>query len=130
MDIADSIARTLFVTAWADRQEERGKRFPPGTELMDVAPKTPQYAKYEAWRLIGKIELLNEMNIHSLFAQAVRAEGFEDYYGGDLPEGAITEDTFGHLVAMESLGHGVGLADDYPKAAETIKLPLIEFMLN
>ena len=120
MDLIDQIARTLYVQAWADRQEERGRRFAPGTELMDVAPKTPRYAKDQAWRLVGMVEGANNMEINALYAQVLRNSGRKDT--------PTREFQFGHLLAMQALGHGVGLSDAFMGHGVTV--PDFEFMLE
>lgn len=102
-EIISSIARTFWVTWWADREEERGRRFPPGTELFEVAPRTPRAALEEAGKFIHEMEKANRMPLAAMYARAVRAAGEED-----------VADLFGYYTAMQAMGSGVAWTDDYP----------------
>jgi hypothetical protein len=116
--ILTGTARTLFVIAWADRQEERGRHLQG--ELMDQAPKTPMSAYLGAARLIGKYEAMNGLEIYCLLREARRVDNDADYseeYAND----------FGHYLAMMSLGHGVSWFDDH--ADFELKVPMTEFYL-
>ena len=60
--IVNGMACAFFVTAWADRQERKGKTY-PGEELMDVAPSTPRYARDFALMYAGGLgSLLVHLN--------------------------------------------------------------------
>lgn len=111
--IIDAMARALFVDAWARRQEEAGKRFRPGVDLMDQAPGTNKAAKVAAADLAKTIERRNSKSLEDLFRDAVAAGGEDN------------SDKFGHYLAMQSLGHGVSWFDDNPEFP--LDLPLIEF---
>ena len=118
------MARALFVTWWADQEEEAGRTY-PGQELMAVAPETPQAAFDEAWRLVGRIEERNHTHIRALLYAACQADGLVQTDG--LPPGnqlASYSRDFGHYLAMQSLGHGVSWFDDH--AEFPLDLPLIE----
>lgn len=120
-------ARAMFVTAWADKQEERGHTY-PGQELMDVAPKTPRYAILRAWQLMGRMEAINNgYEIHALIAAARRA----DKLGEEFDEEYCR--LFGHYYAMQSLGHGVSWFDDHEPLdllyGATLQFPHIEFII-
>jgi hypothetical protein len=109
--LVESMARTLFVCEWADRQEEKGKSY-SGQDLFDVAPKnTPKQYLYEAWRLVGKYEALNALGIRSLLARAAREDNLSE-------DGGISvdyEEEFGHYLTMMALGHGVSWFDSHKK---------------
>jgi hypothetical protein len=144
--IAESIARTLFVCAYADAVEN-GELDAPGASMgedwMNIAPETPPEFLHEAFRLIGRIEQLNRMSLVCLLAQAAKADGVvycEDLPDGsrrglveypdipDIPDTAREQYTyvsqFGHCLAMQSLGHGVSWFDDHAKFE--LKTPHIE----
>jgi len=121
--IAAAMARAMFVSAWADEQEERGRRFPPQTELMDVAPRTPMAALHRAYNLIGRFESQNHMPMVSLLYAAAKADGI-DPYAGDLSSNYVRD--FGHYLAMEAIGHGVSWFDDHAK----FKLDVPHFEYN
>ena len=107
----ESMARTLFVLAWANEEEEAG-RSPggPGEDLMNCAPETPVEALCAAHRLVGMIEERNGLNIHSIAWFAAKSDGL-DPWGED--EGVSEEfaSTFGHYVAMQATGSGVQWSD-------------------
>lgn len=117
-DIFESAARALFVSAWGDREEEEGRTY-PGEDLMNVAPETPDDARAAAAGLFKSTELVNKKPIEQLYQQALDRSGRE--------ESERTRDLFGHYLAMEALGHGVGLADEFDKHG--VKVPDVTFYL-
>lgn len=123
--VVTAIARAFFVSAWADRQEERGKtKGWAGQDLMNLAPKTPKVAMNEAWRALGALENENGMCIEALLYQAWKADGHKEEEG-DVPMTYIRD--FGHYLGMMMLGHGVGWFDDH--AHFELETPLREFYL-
>lgn len=129
--LIDSMARTLFVCAYADQQESRAedglraKLAKGGEDWFDVAPKTPAIARDEALKLWGRIEERN-YNMFSLLYTAAKADGMDP----NAFEFAWDEEyvkSFGHYLVMGSLGHGVSWFDDHKKFELT--LPDIEFSL-
>ncbi len=125
-NICDAMARALFVTAYADQQDEKraaGKKHNsagPGEDWMDVAPKTPKKAIDKAKQLCAEIERINQSPIQGLWQRAAWADDID-------PDNEKMQRKFGHYVAMQALGHGVGWADDHSKLA--FKVPYIEFYL-
>lgn len=118
-EIVDGAARALFVSLWADLVEEAaeatGERLLGfGVELMDVAPETPQEAKVAAESLISTIESTNAVDF-TTFVPPGTEEVFEAFTGD-----------FGHYLAMEALGSGVGWSDDHEEHG--LELPLIDSM--
>lgn len=114
--IVEAMARAMFVSTWADQEEEEGRCY-PGQELMDVAPATPEDAIYEAYRLVGHFEALNNIGIGALFVQAMVADGHmraENWSYEDLHE-AEEEYAydFGHYLAMRAIGSGVAWEDSH-----------------
>ena len=119
-DVVDAMARALFVSAWADAEEESGRKFGGGVELMDIAPKTSPDAKRHAEKLAKQFEQKNGMSLDELLAKAAEADSGEtinaDYAG-----------EFGHDLAMQAMGHGVSWFDDHNKFP--LKVPHTEFYL-
>ena len=114
-EILDSMARTLWVNAWADWMEEQGESL--RGELFSQAPKTPREAVKAAQSLAKKIESMNGMDMGELWEKASTAEGRHS----SRPD----KEDFGYGLAMRSLGHGVAWEDDHPDIG--IKYPLVEF---
>jgi len=114
-DFAEGAARAVYVQAWVDQQEEKGKRL--RGELMDQAPATPLSAYVWAGELIGLLTALNKASIYMLGAEAAKAEGADD----------IDANLFGHYLAMQALGHGVSWFDDHAKFP--LKVPGMEYNL-
>src|SRR3546814_6136259 len=111
--IIDEMARTLWVLAWADAEEEHGGRAYPGTNLMDVAPETPPEAWDAANQLVGQFCGINECGIHTLLYRAARAdaEANKVFEGAVVGESTLFDNeryqrAFGYSLAMEAVGHG------------------------
>lgn len=115
-EIVESMARTLFVTSWADQEEEAGRTY-PGQDLMDVAPPTTPHARSAAIDLAASIEKMNGMSLDALYQQAEHAEGEHTRIA--------TPEDFGYSLAMMSLGHGVSWFDNHPEFP--LKTPDIEY---
>lgn len=116
--VEDGMARALHVNAWADKEEEKGRSH-GGEELMDVAPKTPRGAKDAAYRLAGRFEALNKLDIYALFYKAMLADGKigEDYTGEEFRElWDKYAREFGHYLTMRAIGSGVAWEDNHRKA--------------
>jgi hypothetical protein len=124
-EIIDSMARTIFVCAWADREESEGRSY-SGQDLFDVAPEdTPTEAFDLAYKWAHEVEETNGWPLDKLYADAlvvIYAEGAK-WYTTRKP----SEERFGHCLAFEIMGHGVGWSDDYPDHG--LKLPRHEGML-
>jgi len=108
--ILDAMARAFFVTAWADYEEETGwpSGSPSGMDLMDIAPDTEEEAEEEAVKLYDEIESLNNIDLGE----------FVDSHDWPAQE-------FGHYLAMEAMGTGVGWADSWPEHG--LEIPYGEF---
>ena len=119
-----AMARAFFVSAWADRMEERGYNFSQ-RELMDEAPPTPRYALLAATKFAGHLEHANHLNLPAIIYQAAKADGVPDVYERGVHDDLARE--FGHYVAMQALGHGVSWFDDHAKF--DLKIPHFEFSL-
>ena len=115
-DVVKAMARAMFVSAWADAEEEGGRKF-GRVELMDIAPKTSPEAKQHAEKLAKQFEQKNGMSLDELLAKAAEADGAE--IDSDYAE------EFGHDLAMQAMGHGVSWFDDHEKFP--LKVPQTEF---
>ena len=109
----EGAARAVWVQAWADHQESKGKAL--RGELMHQAPATPLSAYVWAGELMGRIAEKNKTSIHVLAVRAAEADGTTD----------INVEEFGHYLAMQALGHGVSWFDDHAKFP--LKLPHMEY---
>jgi hypothetical protein len=122
--IATSIARALFVSAYADHSEDVGKNAPAGSNWYDIAPATPAKAVLEAYRLIGAFEQINGASLLAIFNQACVANSVDFQ---KVPEKFAKD--YGFYIAMSSLGHGVSWTDDhndYSISGKDIKHPFRE----
>lgn len=113
-EILNSMARTLYVTAYADAIDNgaiEGPAAGSGEDWMDVAPDAPAEIHTEAHALAEKILAefleLNGGTLETLLTEWCTPES-QRYNRGR----AHDTDLFGHYIAMQSLGHGVGLNDD------------------
>lgn len=130
--ILESIARTLWVTAWADEMEERGEtKGWAGADLMDLAPETPEAARVMTKAFVERIEKENDCTVEDGFILALVADGrafparhergsWTKYPTREVAAIALA-DSFGHYLAMEAMGHGVSWKDDH--AHQPLKLP-------
>jgi hypothetical protein len=115
-EIIVAMGRTFFVDAWASYGEENDHHTAGGgDDLMDAAPKADRGSLRHAAKAAKRIESANKQKLDALFAP------FE--------EAGASEEDFGHHLAMQYMGHGVGLSDlsydltrDY-KMGEAIKVP-------
>lgn len=99
-EILEGMARGVFASAWADRQEERGRSFSQ-QDIYDIAPKTPPKAK--SWAKVEAARLIQNNNISSLTAL------YDDAQSHGYPRDA---QHFGFHVGMRLVGHGVSPQDD------------------
>lgn len=117
-DILDGAARALFLSAYAnavDDAEEHPDDYPegfadrgagPGEDWDDVAPETPPEARDSARRLLDRMG--GDDNVSRLCAAWMEAGGSD---GGSAYFDSA-EERFGHCLAMQAIGSGVGCEDD------------------
>ncbi len=118
-EIIDSAARAFFVQAWASWCDEHPKAQPRaggGQDWMEHSPPTPPFARKLGVSLIDAIERKNGSDIETIYKRVAAMPG--KHYREPTP------DQFGHYLAMEVLGHGVGWSDDHPDHG--LKLPRAE----
>lgn len=127
--IIASMAKTLWVTAWADEIEERSSqgdeaaravmRNWPRNDLMDLAPEVPPTAYVMAATLTSAIESLSQMPLEAALAACC-----------DVVD-AEAADEFGHYLVMEALGSGVSWTDDgAPPHGMTLPVSFENFSLR
>ena len=137
--IIEAAARTIWVQWWADqcacgRHDAETCRFArrkhpehhrengsmPGQDLMapGIAPPTPEDATETAHALIGLTESANRIGPRLDIWKGVPIEAM-------VRPGDTAED-FGFRLAMQALGHGVGLADD-DDGYRSVKVPRIDY---
>jgi hypothetical protein len=117
-EIIHHAARALFASAWADYQEQSpdGESL-SGCEIFDVMPQDiPPEATQAAERLIADVERLNGETIEG---SLLRAQFLPDKYA-DRPCDA---EHFGHYLAMQAMGSGVGLESVCDRDALALKMP-------
>lgn len=136
-EILDSVARTLFVNAYAnaaDRAEEDGSEFHgdragSGDDWFDVAPEEPEDAKTFARMLLNRVGELawSKGDRTPCDADSVVRKLCADWirHGGDSGSRFSAEELFGFRLTMQSLGHGVGLRDDTDREYRSPELPFI-----
>lgn len=133
--IIDSIARTLFVDAYAfhcDNGEwnegngapcegcslfghEEGHPQPGGGEdWFDFAPETPSEFVDKAKAFVNKLVNANKASLRMLLVRAEEADSAEGWRGGIPPRSAYARD-FGLCLAMMHLGTGVSWFDSHPE---------------
>jgi hypothetical protein len=121
IEIIEHAARALFANAWADYQE----RAPDGVnlsgcEILDVMPEVPPEALAAAEKLIADTEAMNGETITESLA---RAQSLPDRYA----DRDCDAEHFGHYLAMQALGTGVGLESVCDRKALALKLPYCDF---
>lgn len=120
-DILEGMARAVFSSDWANRQEERGRSF-SGVDIYDAAPKTSSAAKKWARVQAARILQMNKKlpSLTKLF-ELVQKGGFKR-----------DAESFGAALGLQISGHGVSFTDDMPREAarmfeKTFRLPHSEF---
>lgn len=114
-EILAGIPRGVWADLWATEQEEKGRSFSQ-QDITDVAPRTPPWAKKWAKDVADKIVAMNGKSLADLY-ELVKKHGFPH-----------DEESFGILLGLQAVGHGVSWSDDtrgLPDSA--IQLPNTDF---
>lgn len=121
--ILDSMARTIFVCAYADHCDEcdlgedceicgEHGSAGGGQDWMDVAPEgTTPDAMAIAIKMVERFENANNIQLETAYA---RAAARQNAAPGKSYWRAPTRHEFGHCLAMEAMGHGVSWSDSHP----------------
>jgi len=120
-EITEHATRAFFANAWADWNDEYGSTNVSGKEIMDVMPNDiDPAAKKEAATTIEWMEEHNQAGIEEILEHAKRNPSRY----ADRP---CDEEHFGHYLAMQAMGTGVGLESICDADAARIKVPCREF---
>lgn len=122
--IKHHMAIAFFASAYADQAEECEQ--PLRGEIMDQLPETVDPAAIHAART-ATFDILRANNCKTLSELMEIAEEIQKITGitGDRE---LTEEMFGHYLAMQAIGHGVGLNDAFGRVVyDGIIVPYIEF---
>lgn len=142
-EIIDAMARTYFVSAFADlndRLREEGRKYVdpgPGGDWMDIAPATPRAALTFAKKVAVAIEKFYGQPLDVIYQIAIGAPGFavpgSQFAPVRSPGKRQEPDNFGYGIAMQSVGHGVSWFDDNPTFfvnGKNFGVPSVEFHLD
>lgn len=129
--IAKSMALAFFASALADLREEQGA--PMSGEIMDQLPDEIDPAAIHAadtliMGLLSKFEfdkpdLSDSQKLALIYMKAANIFN-EDSRGSDRE---LNPDNFGHYLAMQAMGHGVGLESFGSAVHDAIPVPYVEF---
>jgi len=121
-DIVESMARTIWVSAYASYADENPRKrgvvhARGGQNWHDVTPETPAAADRAAAELAELFETKNNASLEQLAQRARVADGKK-----------IDEEDFGYCLAMMAMGEGVGWWDDHERF--DLKVPRFEVMYD
>jgi hypothetical protein len=125
--ISNAMAKAFFACAWSDLQDEKDSDDSTrvnlsGREIMDVMPdEIDPAALHAAFTLACGLRIDNDVTaLDELFvlARSLPTGGYDR---------ALTPELFGHYLAMQAMGHGVGLESFGYSVYEAIKVPYVEF---
>jgi len=128
-EIRVAMAKAFFASAWADMQDEKDDGVNlSGCEIMDVMPETLDPAAIDAaTTLVMDLESRNKTiacDIESLYRHAQCAQVIFNETG----DRELTPENFGLYLALQAMGHGVGLSDAFGDAVyNAITVPYVEF---
>jgi hypothetical protein len=133
LEIMDGMALAFFASAYADQADDAGQ--PLYGDIMEQMPaQTDPAAVHAARTLVIALQSANP----ELFGHW-RAEGFADVDGlpymldvcrqlpSDGADRELTPELFGHYLAMQAMGHGVGLEMFGDAVRDAITVPYVEF---
>lgn len=123
-EIREGIAKSLHGLAWADCAERYGLSNLSGCEILDVCSDTSEEARTAAERIYADIERAERKRAGSAYSLA--ADFLARIEPAATSNRRSTAEDFGHCIALESLGHGAGWADDNPEHG--LDIPHAEFL--
>lgn len=128
-ELISSMARTMWVCAWADWNDRCGDVPTSGRELMDIAPDTPPRAELMAAVLLGRYIALNGDGYgpEVMVSQLARADDVQFPYEPEWIR------DLGHYLVMMALGHGVSWFDDHGEAdlySPSLEVDVSEFFTD
>ncbi len=135
-EIREHMARAFFASAWADLQEEKDTDDETavnlsGAEIMDVMPGEIDPAAVHAARTLAIAVLkanygaeASHKSLASLLELVREIQADSDSHGDRV----VDAENFGHYLAMQAMGTGVGLGDAFGSDVRgAIKVPYLEF---
>lgn len=124
-EIKEAMAKAFFACAYADQYDEADNPgfSPMGCDWLDMLPEDMDpSAAHAADTLAMGIERDNKLPLSDVYHRAVEVK---DFCRGDRD---LAPAMFGHYLAMQAMGHGVGLDDAFGQAVyHAIKVPYVEF---
>lgn len=124
-EIRQHMARAFFASAWADQCDESGNENRiAGREIMDEMPEQVDPSAEQAAKTL-ELGLLEKNKQFSCLAGVLDWLQTVPSPGGDRPRNA---EMLGHYLAMQAMGHGVGLYDAFgDQTYEFLTVPYVEF---
>ena len=130
--IKDAAAKAFFACAWADRIEESGGSV--RGEIMDQMPSDIDPAALAAAdTLVAKFidgfdftepGLSATQKVAAIYMSVSRLRDINNDDQGDVE---LTPANFGHYLAMQAMGHGVGIERFGHAVRDGIPVPSVEF---
>lgn len=117
-DLLFWLARGFWVDAWISSEEEAGRSH-GGEDLLDAAPETPREAYAHAEEYAREVQAANRKDLVELYRDTLARSGRRE----DEP----ARRDFGVYLAMQALGHGVTLEDEFP--GHEVRVPLTDFVM-
>ena len=122
-EIRDAMAKVFFARAYADQYEEAENPgfSASGCDWLDLMPDDMDSAAlHAADTLVMNLQRANGgKSVESLLGLV------REHSAGDRE---ATAEMFGHYLAMQAMGHGVGLGDAFGRVVyESVKVPYVEF---
>lgn len=124
-EIRTNMAKAFFASAWADQCEDsEHAAIISGREIMEVMPAVIDPAAIHAAETLEK-DFLRANKQFTCLAGALDWLQCVPSPDGDR---ARTAEMLGHYLAMQAMGHGVGLDDAFGyEAYDKIKVPYVAF---
>jgi hypothetical protein len=137
-EIKTAMARAFFANAYAEQFEEAKDPGvnPAGCDWMDLIPEeTDEHATHAVATLAYALQSTNPkcrmdgaFGLDLLFAVAVAARlRRADESAHEAGDRELTPELFGHYLAMQAMGTGVGLESFGEHVREAIIVPYVEF---
>lgn len=132
-EIGRGMALAFFASAYADQADEAGQ--PLRGEIMGQLPETIDPAAWHAAATLQFGLLANFKNRYpekldqgALSLELVyRLAAWTQTKSDDYGDRALTPELFGHYLAMQAMGHGVGLESFGVAVLDAIDVPYVEF---
>lgn len=130
--IIQGMAKAFFACAWAEQCDEAGQEgMLSGCDIMDLMPREIDPAAIDAAETLAK----DFVSVQPMFVEYLPAQGImlRTAYAKALqldPSGAdrkLSPELFGHYIAMQAMGTGVGLESFGYAVRDFFNVPYVEF---